>query len=423
MTEIFDRFVHPNLLWHSSPGENREKILKEGLRPRGSVRGYQRKRPVWFYNSPRHYCAASETNHDEGIHGFLCCLEWERAEQGIEFSFESPYVVTVYHQIPPTEILGDFPCRKAANPESLAEVVIEILGIEWAEEVADRCGDPARSWEQQTSLAWTLLSLKPEVYESAQLSHRLISESLQGSVDVSALVEMYSRCPPGFRASFEDNYYAVYEIPHFGRALFVTGARSELFSTLAALLEGDRPASDDPRDEFIAAAFRGLSVEDIGLAVLETLCARRANLPEGTRETTLRWLEDHCEESEKGAIYMVRFADSNFLAREGERGIGAATRILKATGRDYVEMLLELTEADYPPTHFGVCDVLGALQDERAIPYLLDSLSHQDKTRRASAVAALDRIGTPKAVELIRSMQSDRAVQVKKAVESALARH
>ena len=423
MTEVFDRFVHPNLLWHASPGENREKILKEGLRPRGSVRWYQRKRPVWFYYSPRHYCAASETNQDDGVHGFLCCLEWKRAEQGVDFSFESPHIVTVYHRIPPTEILGDFPCQRAASPESLAEIVSEILGTEWAEEMAHRCGDQARCWEQQTSLAWTLLSLEPEIYEAAQLPHRLFSDSFQGKVDASALVEMYSRCPPGFRTSFEDNYYAVYEAPHFGRALFVTCARVELSRTLVALLEGERPTSDDPRDEFIAAAFRGLPGEEIGLAVLETLCARRANLPEGAREVMLRWLEDQCEESEKGAIYMVRFADYNFLAREGGPGIDAAIRILKATGRDYVGKLLELAESDYPPTHFGICNILGALRDERAIPYLSDSLSHGNKTRRTAAVVALGRIGTPEAVGLVRSMQSDRANQVKKAVESALARH
>jgi hypothetical protein len=49
MNDVIDRIVHPNLLWHSGPSENRERILSEGLRPRGPTRAYQPRRPVRFY--------------------------------------------------------------------------------------------------------------------------------------------------------------------------------------------------------------------------------------------------------------------------------------------------------------------------------------------------------------------------------------
>jgi hypothetical protein len=422
MTTILDPFTYPNLLWHSSASANREKILGAGLRPRGAVRWYQLKRPVWFYNSPGHYCAASENREASEAHGFLCAVEWDGAELGVDFSFESPHVVTVYRHVPPMEILGDFPCERVTDLESLAEVVADILGPDWAEEVAFRCSDADRSWVHSTSLAWTLLSLQPSVYRSAQLSQRLFSESLQGYTGSIDLVEILDRCDPRFKSSFEAHYYAAYEFPHFARALFVAGVRSKRSDTLVALLEGDRPVLQDSGDEFIATAYERLSVEDIGFAVFETLCARKVRFSDDARAKMLQWLEEHCEASEEWAFYMVRFAHSNFLARVGERGLDAAIRVLRKTGRDHIPTLLQLAESDYPPTHFGICDALGAFPDERAIPYLSGCLSHEERNWRAAAVSALGEIGTAEAVELIRPALSDPTSQVKKAARAALRR-
>lgn len=419
MTELLRRFVHPNLLWHASPVETRERILSEGLRPRGAARWYQRKRPVWFYNSALQYCAASETGG--GVHGYLCALEWQTAEQGLDFSYESPHVVTVYRQVPPTEILTDFPCERAQSPRALREVVNEALGRHWAQEVAHRCDDRTLRWKHQTSLAWTLLSLDPATYDAARLSDRLIGDSVSGDVDQLELAEGLSRCRPDFRSSLEDHYYAVYEVPHFARALFVTAAKADRLGPLVALLEGGAAVAGDEEDGFLASAFTGLPSAQIGLAILETVGARGVRLCERARQTMSQWLEGHCEESEMAALYMVRFGGSNFLAREAGRGIDAAIRVLRATGRDYVGLLLELASTDYPPTHFGVCRALGVLGDDRALPYLASCLSHEEKTMRASAVDALAQVGAPKAMELIRTMASDRAVQVQKAVKAALA--
>jgi len=421
LSTALDRYTYPFLLWHSSVRGNVEKILAEGLRPRGPRRWMQPKRPVWFYNSAREYTEALSSHRDPGeLGGFLSAVEWQGLPLGEGFSYEGPQVVTVYRPIPPDAILMSYSGAEATDLPSLRRVMDRHFGDGWLQAFAARCSDPDLAWEHQTSLAWTLLSLAPDVYASVGLSQRLLKESLGPGANVGAILELLEAARPRFRRWLDLGYYAWYEFPHLARACFLAADKCKRVPALAGILGGEAPDPDEPVEAFLREVVTHSESSDIALAVLELLCARRVRVAEADRQRLVTWLVDRNENAEQWALYMVRYAHSNFLARVADRGVGAAIQVLKSTGRDYFGELSRLSESAFPPTLLGVSIAFGALRDERALPYLARCLAHEDKEQRAGAVRALGEIGTPEALEMVRQVSSDPAVSVRKAVRASL---
>ena len=129
MSVALDNYTYPYLLWHGTAEGNVDSILDQGLRPRGPRRGYQRQRPVWFYNSAEPYLDKIKSNdRPEDSRGMVCAVEWSSFELGVDFSYESPQVVTVYRSIPAELILGTFPCTEVADLGCLAQFLHSFLG-------------------------------------------------------------------------------------------------------------------------------------------------------------------------------------------------------------------------------------------------------------------------------------------------------
>ena len=423
MSVALNNYTYPYLLWHGTAEGNVGSILDQGLRPRGPRRGYQRQRPVWFYNSAEPYLDVIKSNdRPEESRGMVCAVEWSSFELGVDFSYESPQVVTVYRAIPAEFILGTFPCTEVADLGCLAQFLHSFLGPNWKDDFAARCTNPELEWAQQTSLAWTLLTLAPEVYGSSGLPGRMLSGSLETISNGTGLADLLEKTDERFRQRVNLAYYATYEFPHLARALFVALEKCGMTAALAALLSGRGSSPGGPEEALAAEVIRALGNEDIAFGIWELLSARRVRVHESERDDLIQWLVDHSDDAAKWATYFVRFAFSNFGARVGETSIGIAGKVLKATGEDHFAELLPLSGSDYPPTQLGLTSIFGVLKEERGIPYLEGRLSHEDKEHRACAVRALGRIGTAPALSLVSKVSTDPATRVRKVVEAVLSR-
>ena len=106
----------------------------------------------------------------------------------------------------------------------------------------------------------------------------------------------------------------------------------------------------------------------------------------------------------------------------GNRERHEAVRVLRATGKDYYDRLLALTDTDYLETLAGIMHTFAGLREERAVPFIASRLKGDRKLQRAAAVQTLGKIGAPDALAAIRTVSDVKRKVVRTAVQQGLGR-
>ena len=106
----------------------------------------------------------------------------------------------VYREIGPAEIIGSFASERFTQSTGLSALATDLLGAHWAEEFIARCEDSSREWRCQTSLAWSVLTIEPEMYRRSRASERLIADGIRDTSTARALGSAYARCSERFRS-------------------------------------------------------------------------------------------------------------------------------------------------------------------------------------------------------------------------------
>lgn len=433
MNESARRLVDHSLLWHCTARKNAEAISRAGFRL-GRKRRWHREKVTYFFHSAIPFLEMVTESPDQAdCDGLFCAVDLDRYTFGRDYTHEMMDVFVFHVPLPKDMIVARFGVGNINRRADLKRVLSEHLQCDAGSAFSEICLDEAISWDQVTCIASTLRALDEDSYQNAGVTKRLIREEM-GDVDdrecerlSSLLVESH----PAFHRRFLDLYYGEYPFPHFARALMVAGARFVHPLRILAFHDPtvvipDRPESRRYRGDdasvaaLLAELLPRLGRKEVVFGAIEMAAMRKFPGGEPDLKGIEHWLAQQGALVEEIAFYFVRFGRSSLIIRRGGRAVSMAVAALRGTGRDYYERLSSLAETDDPAAHYGLMQAFGLLKEKQAIPYLSSRLKDERKEMRVHAVEALDQIGTPEAIELVRRAASDKAKAVKRAVQKIL---
>ena len=416
MTALYHSLLDRILLWHGTTQEIADRILAEGMRPSKKADVHTHKEGSWLYHA-----TPTNTQFKHGVRTFMFGVDLRQYARGRDYVHQN--IDTVVFKVPlPTDSI--VACLDSSGH------TLKALEICWGDHVMSDlvacCKDEGIAWRSKLGLAEIVWTLAPEKYLSEGLPGHMLAAEVPGMglADAARLISPLKELQPRFLHDVLRLYHRTYLTPRLARAAMVAGAKHATPAAVLSNVKGDKttPSSQCTPEiaDFLQAVLPQLPQHELARGALEMASLRRFPGTEDHIGPISNWLCARAFEFEEVAFHYVQFAGDTSEIRDARRARHLAAEILAATGRDYFSRLSALTHTDYSEALKGVMYTFASLRDERGVPFIAAQLDDSRKMHRVAAVEALERIGTPDALEALQSVAKDRRKVVRSALEQAL---
>ncbi len=424
MSAICERLLNRLILWHGTSPGNAIKISKEGFRPAGKSGLHSFRQAVWFY----HTTPAFNQKKPLGEIGFILAIDLNSYERVRDYVHEMDNTVVFKVPLPSDLIVAQLDFNQVSTTEDLCEALNQEWQCDVISEFLDCCCDAQIPWHQKRSIAAMLWSLSPKLYfEADVLNHLLVAEVPGLSLsDADQLISTLKEESPRFLEGLLRLYHSVFLTPRFARAAMLAAVRYMAPTQVLKAAEGS-PISESTSAEsatvveFTTAVLPQLTSDALVRGAIEMAAMRRFPGNDEDLKRISDWVTERAVESEEIAFHYLKFAGDTYPTRHASSiARDLAVQMLTATGVDYYDRLIALSDTDYLETLNGIMHAFACMKEARAVPFLASRLKDKRKMHRVAAIQALGQIGTPDALQAIRTVSNDKRKVVQKAVQQAL---
>ncbi len=424
MNAICEKLLGRLALWHGTNRENADLIYKEGFRPAGKSGRHTFRQATWFY----HVSPFIDKKTAPGGVRFILGVDLDLYVRGRDYVHEMDDTVVFRVPLPSDLILAKLDFDQITDTDELCEALKRHWQFDVINEFVGCCCDSRIPWSHKYSIAEMLWSLSPSRYFNDGVPHHMLVAEVPGlSLEESArLVSSLRDKASRFLNELLRLYHRVYLTPRFARATIIAAARYMEPTCVLAAAEGS-PASTPSSEEgaavadFVYTVLPRLPSDDVIRGAIEMASMRHFPGDSEDIRAIGEWVAVRASKAEETAIHYIRFAGDTYPTRHSPHiARDLAVQILRATGKDYFDRLLVLSDTDYLETLTGVMHAFAGLREDRAVPFITSRLKDERKMQRAAAIRALGKIGTPDALTAIRTVANDKRKVVRQAVQQAL---
>ena len=424
MPSIIDRLLGKRALWHATTRENADAIRREGFHPARKSGQHRHRQAAWFY----HVTPVKLSRAEGSEVGLVLSVDLEMYVRGRDYVHEMENTVVFKVPLPSEGIVAALNLPAIADEMALVNALRDHWPSDVISDLESCCSDPEISWSAKRSISEMLWTLAPRRYlDSDVLCHLLAAEA--PGLDpgqVERQVSLLREDSLGFLNSLLRLYHRTYLTPRLARATMISAARVLGSSTVLALAEGSLGVNGSGREAagvatFARAVLPVFPVNELVRGAMEMASMRHFPGTDEDIQEIGDWVAKRADEAVDVAFHYIRFAGDSYPARHAANvARRLAARVLSESGEDYFDRLLALGDTDDLETLSGVTQVVSALRDRRAVPFLASRLRDTRKGPRAESALALGEIGTPDALAAVRSIANDKRRVVRNAVQTAL---
>jgi len=424
MNAISERLLGHQTLWHGTRPENAIRISNEGFQPAHKSGRHSFRQAVWFY----HATPSFKKKSSPGGAQFIAAIDLNSYERVRDYVHEMDNTVVFKVPIPPDSIIAQLDFGQISTNEDLCKALTQQWQCDVISEFCDCCCDVGIPWHRKRSIAEMLWGLSPDRYfESGVLLHLLVSEVPNLSLsEATRLISSLQEKSPRFIGELLRLYHQVFLHPHFARSIMVAAIRYMAPIQILKAAEGSpisQPLSEETTTvtEFVNVVLPQLKSDELIRGVIEMASVKRFPGNDEDLKNIGDWIAERAEDAEEIAFHYIRFSGDTYPTRHSASiARDLAMRILTSTGKDYYNRFAELSDTDYLETLNGIMHAFAYLKESRAVPFLSSRLEDDRKMHRVAAIQALGQIGTPDALQAIRTVANDKRKVVQKAIEQAL---